>query len=217
MDTITWFEESGSTCIFGTDTTRSYLKEEVVSILDVNNGTTNYILERFFRKDLSEPWEIQDVWNIVKYDSKVERVEENLRFIKMVFPVAEGSQWNGNAFINADTSVAFAGSLVAIYQFWDSNYRYSRVDESEQIGSFNLDSVVTIIQSDTQLSDVINYRFSTEKYARNVGLVYKEMRIIESQCCGPQDSMSLSICQALDWEERAEKGFKLVQKVIDFN
>jgi len=184
VDTITWFEQTGTTCIFSSDTSHSYLKEEIVGTYFDNTGTESYILERFTRYHESEPWEIQDVWNITKHQSRVERVEENFRFIKMIFPVAEGSRWDGNAFIDTDTSLSFAGNLLELYRYWNPNYRYLEVDESQQIGAITLDSVATVVQSNTELTNNIRYRYSIEKYARNIGLVFKEMRIIDSDCCG---------------------------------
>ena len=217
VDTITWFEQSGTSCIFISDTSHSYLKEEIVGTYIDNSGTENFILERFTRYQESDPWEIQDVWNIAKYQSKLERVEENFRFIKMTFPVVEGASWDGNAFIDTDTSLSFAGNLLSLYRFWDPKYKYTGVDESQQIGDIALDSVATIVQSDTDVSNSIQYRYSVEKYARNIGLVFKEMRIIDSQCCGLSEPEDLESCHAIPWEERAEKGFKLVQTIVDYN
>ena len=216
LDTITWFTPSGTNCIFQTDTCHSFLKEEIIGIDVDDEGNTNFILERYVRDDWNEDWQIKDVWNISKSDGTIERVEENLRFIKMVFPVDDGLRWEGNAFIDPNISNSFNGNSIKTYEFWDNDYFYSDVDQAEQIGNLTFDSIATIIQSDNENTQLFNYRYSVEKYARDIGLVYKEMRILDHNCCAFHPD-TLQPCHDLPWEEKAERGFKLVQKVLEYN
>ena len=127
-------------------------------------------MERYVRDDWNEDWQIKDVWNISKSDGTIERVEENLRFIKMVFPVDDGLRWEGNAFIDPNISNSFNGNSIKTYEFWDNDYFYSDVDQAEQIGNLTFDSIATIIQSDNENTQLFNYRYSVEKYARDIGL-----------------------------------------------
>ena len=89
LDSIIYRGQSGSDCIFVQDTASHFLKEEVVGLFEDNAGVSNYIIERFTSQNQDGPWEVQDVWYTKKTDTQVERVEENLRFIKVVFPVEE--------------------------------------------------------------------------------------------------------------------------------
>jgi len=216
LDTISWVAQPGMDCVYLKDTSHSFLKEEIIDTYIDNEGNDNFILERYIRFDINEDWRIKDVWNISKSDARIERVEENIRFIKLTFPVEEGIRWNGNAFVDPNISTSFNGNAIDVYDYWDSDYYYSNVDQSEQIGDLSLDSITTIIQSDNANVQQYNYRYAVEKYARNIGLVYKEMQILDHNCCGFHPD-TLQPCLDLPWEDKAERGFKLVQKIIDHN
>lgn len=212
LDSIVYTQASGADCNFVQDTASHFLKEEIVDIYEDNAGAVNYIVERYTRRDASQPWRVIDVWNTKKTDTQVERVEENLRFIKLVFPVREGASWDGNSFFQ-DTTVVIGGETIDFFNHWSSEYEYGEVDVPEEINGIQFDSVLTVIQSEPS-ENKINHRASVEKYARNVGLVYKEMLILDTQCCG---AVSLSECDGIAWEEKAERGLILRQWVIDFN
>ena len=216
VDSIIYRIQSGSECTFVSDTSHSFLKEIIVDEYVDNEGAINFVVERFKKKLATDSWKIDDVWYTKKTETQVERVEEDLRFIKMIFPVREGERWKGNAFIYVDTIVVGNDNMV-FYGFWSNDYKYESVDVKEEIGTYTFDSVMTVVQSDA--SDFkINYRNSIEKYARNVGLVYKEMQILDRQCCGIDDTPSArDSCYQVPWEENAEKGLILYQRVIDYN
>ncbi|MEL6865958.1 MAG: hypothetical protein AAFP19_16145, partial [Bacteroidota bacterium] len=66
------------------------------------------------------------------------------------------------------------------------------------------DSVATIYQADNE--NAIELRYSIEKYARNIGLVYREMRILDTQAIVDDP-----------WEEKAQKGFIIRQQITRHN
>ena len=212
-DSIVYQSQSGGTCNFIQDTSHFYLKEEVVGTYIDNTGKENFIIERFIRYNQNDPWEVTDVWNTFMSETQVERVEENLRFIKMVFPVSEGISWNGNAFFK-DTTLTLAGEVIDFYKHWSQEYEYTGVDLPEMINNIEYDSVSTIVQS-APSENKVNHRYSIEKYARNIGLVYKELRVLDTQCCDyfPE----LAPCDGIPWEEKAERGLIYRQSIIDHN
>ncbi|MEM6967397.1 MAG: hypothetical protein AAF573_21715 [Bacteroidota bacterium] len=218
MDSIVYGQVSGAQCEFFRDTSSYYLREEVVDTFTDNTGDLVYTLERFIKVNEDDPWRVVDVWVTKMTDSQVEKVEENLRFIKMVFPVREGASWSGNTYFQ-DTSVVIGSEIIDFYGFWSSEYEYDLVDVPEEINGIQFDSVMTVFQS--QASDNrIHHRVSTEKYARNVGLIYKEMLILDTQCCEGElnnPDSTLFFCDTIPWVEKAEKGLIFKQEVIDFN
>lgn len=194
------------------DTSSYQLREEVVEIYTDNTGAENYVIERYLRSNANEPWSVADVWNTKISNTQVERVEENLRFIKLVFPVSENVSWNGNAFFR-DTAVVIGTEVVEFYEHWSLEYEYGDIDVAEEINGIMFDSVMTVIQS-APSENKINHRSSIEKYARGVGLVYKEMLILDTQCCVNEN---LTFCDDIPWEEKGERGLVLRQRIIDFN
>jgi len=110
---------------------------------------------------------LQDVWYENLLDTKAEKVEENIRYIKLVFPVKEGKSWDGNAYNTLGT--------------W--NYTYTDVDVPLIINNNTFDSTLTVLQLDNPL--LISYEHSEEQYARGVGMIYKQYTFLDYQNIQP--------------------------------
>ncbi|TAL61851.1 MAG: hypothetical protein EPN85_03880 [Bacteroidetes bacterium] len=143
------------------DTTRYLLREEIVSsFLDIS-GRATLRIERFKKMyNDSVPYDSIDwvgprIWYANRTSTTAEKVEENIRYIKLVFPSKEGKEWDGNSY----------NTLGQKY------YEIISVDESETINNISFDSVITV-QQYKQIG-FIQYIFEIEKFARNVGLIYK--------------------------------------------
>lgn len=105
----------------------------------------------------SIPWSIKDIWQANVNKTNVEVVEENVRFTKLIFPVKEGSTWDGNA-------------KNSIGQ-WD--YTFSYIDKSETINSVPLQKTLLVTQKNFRT--LISWQYYIEKYAEGVGLAYREI------------------------------------------
>lgn len=189
----------------------SQIREEIVDTLRDNIGRQTFIIHRFYRKNDSQPWQIKDAWTSLKETQSAEKVEENLRFVKMVFPVEEDQTWDGNLFVDEEQNVPFiqfpSGDVLSIVMFKNWSYSVLSKDSPDVIGGNIFDETLQIIQADDE--NLIEKRYSVEKYAKNVGLIYKEQQILDTQC--------ISECIGQPWEDKAEKGFILRMNAIDFN
>ncbi|HRG36137.1 MAG TPA: hypothetical protein PK355_07610 [Chitinophagales bacterium] len=76
-----------------------YLKEKIGEQFVDNLGRTANKILRYYADSLTTNWEIFNVDYLVKTNLVAERVEDNLRYIKMVFPNDVGLKWLGNKFI----------------------------------------------------------------------------------------------------------------------
>ncbi len=144
------------------DTIVYYLRERTdIPFID-NEGDTAYRIERFKSQTTSD-WTISDAWEAKLTTYTAEKVEENQRFIKIKFPLAIGKYWNGNLKNELDEKDCTITSLSSKYN-------------NENI---QLDSCLSITRdsSVTQISK----QYDVETYARNIGLVYKEITDINSQ------------------------------------
>lgn len=147
------------------DTVEYKLKEVFEEIFIDNLGDTAYKIERFIFNDANSSWNALDVWYANPYEDELHLIEENIRYIKLKNPVSLGNQWDGNKYNTVDSLEKF-------------NYKVLSF-QNENINGILYDSLVTIEQRyDSSLIDKIIYQ---EKYAKNVGLVYKEETIINSQ------------------------------------
>jgi len=187
------------------DSSKTFFKEEIVDTLLDNEGNVLFKIERFERKTNSLPWQITKVMTASINDNKAIRTEDNLRFIKMVFPVDDNKTWNGNVFFDPNIIINIAGETIEMFKGW--SYRFDAVGVSEVIGDLTFDDLTTLTLADNE--NLIELRRVTEKYAKGIGLVYRELWILDTQC--------IEQCAGQGWIEKAEKGFVLKQKVLDFN
>ena len=87
-------------------------------------------------------------------------------------------------------------------------YSYTEIDVPQIINNISFDSTLSILHVDNVT--LINKTFSMEVYARNVGLVYKELVFLNSQ----------RVDIGLDWdnpEKWDRNGFILRMKINSFS
>ena len=140
-------------------TVRNYkyqIKEVIESTFLDAEGRETFRWERYKRDTVTDPWVIKDVWMANKTATTVEMVEENERFIKLIFPVKLLKIWDGNS--------------TNTIEEWD--YQYTEVDVPRTIGGLSFDSTLVVSQQD--YNPWIYYDFFEEYYAKNVGLIYKK-------------------------------------------
>jgi hypothetical protein len=184
-------------------TSRVYLREIVVDTFRDELNRLNYRLERFERPDETSEWILKEVWSALQTDQTAERFEENLRFVKLVFPVQRRDIWNGLVYIDPTATYPIAGEQVEIFKGWLSEVTLA--DEPEVVGDFSFDEVTTVQLADEE--NLLEKRYGIEKYAAGVGLVYRELEIYDTQKID---------AEATPWEEKAEKGFKVVMTILDY-
>lgn len=152
------------------------IKEQVDSSYIDNAGNTAFKIIRSRREDESSPWIITDVWSANLTDNTAEKVEENLRFIKLDFPVLLNRQWYGNADIETDSNLAYLDG-------W--KYEYTSVNIPLTLNGLTFDSTVTVSQDVD--SNAIQQYIYVEKYAKNIGMIYKYEDSLSTQPLQPKD------------------------------
>jgi hypothetical protein len=138
------------------DTFRFQIKEVVESYFTDNEGRETARLERYKRSDSSQPWVIHKVWTANLTLNTAEKKEDNITYIKLIFPPVKNRKWNGNA----------------RNEYEEQEYRITDTHRAETINNIPFDSVTTVLQADED--NIVYKKFEIEKYAANAGLVYKE-------------------------------------------
>ncbi len=179
---------------FVKDTVHFQLMELVADTFYDNQNQLNYRLELYKRKTSAEPWIIDRVWYALKTINNVQKIEDELRFIKLTFPPSAGATWNGNLYI-ASGSQPFTD-----FQNWE--YSYEGVDVPYSINGFNFDSA--LIVSDVADSIYTYKHLRKEVYAKHVGMVYQEWEMKTKQT-------------VTSWDTGAWTGFSLRMRLIDHN
>ncbi len=146
------------------------IKEYFESDFIDNSGRNAKRIERYFRYNDTLNWTIKDVWYANLSTSTAEKVEENARYIKLVFPIREYKTWNGDAYNIGDSP--------NIGDTYNNNgqdtYRYLNVDMPYTINNMIFDSTVTVIQKE-YYEDILKKYYKVEVYAKHVGLIYKKV------------------------------------------
>jgi hypothetical protein len=189
------------------DSVHTLIHEE---ILDKYRDTIGdvFTISRSIRKKAVDPWLRTATYTVRLHQNKIIYNVANLNFIPLTFPIRVPLQWDGLAMINTDQSFDVNGENMAIYQNWDI-FKIKEAPKTEKIGSSNFNSVVTIIQTDVE--DIVSRRYAVEKYAKGIGLVFKEMMVLD--CNNTVNPCATNV----PWDKRATKGFVLRQTITQFN
>lgn len=123
-----------------------------------NEGQSTNEFHRYTRDNSNENWLFLDMWTGRIDGIRAELVEENQRIVKLVFAPTFEKSWNSNEY----------------NMFDDQQCYYSDIHQSEVVNNINFDSTLTV-----QIEESFNFIDSVsiyEKYAKNVGLIYKHVK-----------------------------------------
>lgn len=138
------------------DTSRYQLKEKLHSVYTDNTGTPCIRVERYKRVSDSLSWQISDVWYFYRNERNAQKVEENMRYIRLVFPLDPNVIWNGNAMNTLES--------------WD--YRYENIGVAATINSLDFPQTLKVNQRFN--FNFVEYENCWEMYAPGVGLISKQ-------------------------------------------
>ncbi|MGB3798396.1 MAG: hypothetical protein WA952_01205 [Lewinella sp.] len=186
------------------DSTTTEARETLVETFTGADGSTYYRGERWERNNEFAPFRFKQTFTVNREGSAVIRSEDNLTFTKLVSPIREGTNWDGNAAFDSRRQVFVGGELLDVYDGWD--YRYTNVDTSATLRTgAQVDSVVIVRQA-AVFDNLVNYRNAYEWYAPGIGLVERFIDARYTQC--------LSECAGQSWNEKSEKGYIIRQTFV---
>ena len=144
-----------------TDTLQYQLKEQVVDTFSTQNDL-NYVLHRFSRSKIEESWKLDSVWTTRRTQNHAIVIENNVPFVKMVFPIRINKVWDGNLF-NASPQ---------------DEYEITEIGGTlaTPAGTF-ADNLTVFENNDPDTLIFQDVRQSV--YALNVGLIYKNLSILD--------------------------------------
>jgi hypothetical protein len=150
---------------FNNDTVhyRYQIRELIESEFNDNQGRRALRIERYRRPYIDTipydqlPWTLSRVWAATLTSTTGERVEENQRYVRLIFPTRNGKTWDGNA----QNALGFA------------EYEYEAVDQPYVISTFAFDSTLRVLQENK--INLVEHIVYNERYARHVGLIEKNV------------------------------------------
>lgn len=193
------------------DSVRVYLREQVGEPFLDPTGTLRFPIERYERGQPTEAWTLKNVWSAGRTTTQATRTEDNLRFLRLVFPLNRTTRWDGNRWIDESVELTIAGETIRPFENW--SYRVDGLDAPGAVGPFAFDSLLTVTEADH--TNALERRWSEAQYAKNIGLVRREQWILDSQYCN--NNPPPTDCATKPWQEKAEKGFVVRQLAINWN
>ena len=144
-----------------TDTAHYQLKELVVDTFSTQSEL-NYILHRFKRDLSTDKWQLDSVWTSRRTQNHAIVVENNIPFVKMVFPIRLDKVWDGNLF-NASPP---------------DEYQITEISGSMETPAGTFVDNLTVFENNER--DTLIYQDIRQSiYALNVGLIYKNSSILD--------------------------------------
>ncbi len=128
------------------------LKELTASTFKDSDGKEALRIERYRRENDSQNWMIDSVFTAKNTTDKALKTENNVTYVKMIFPVKEGLKWDGNLFNNL------------------GNDTY----EMKNVRKPFLDYPITMTVVQQNDSTLVDLKKRIEVYAEGVGIIYQE-------------------------------------------
>jgi hypothetical protein len=150
------------------ETLRYELKTMVTDSFPNAEGNYNYVIHRSKRNEGGTAFSPLDTWSARMDNREVVMNEENISFLKIKLPVNKNDEWNGNLYNN---------KVEDTYLLEDVKTSFTTHGETYQ-------DCIVINQNDNQ-DFVVTLDQRKEIYARNVGLVSKEIKILNYCSVGP--------------------------------
>ncbi len=138
------------------DTFRFQIMEVIDSIgIDGENQKIQH-LSRYKKEQDSTQWKFMARWTAKINSGGYQRVEDNIRYLRLGFPIGSGTKWNGNAYNTLG----------------EEEYYYGMINEPASAGGMHFDSTLTVVQGDSTIG-YHNYPFGIEQYATGIGPIYR--------------------------------------------
>ncbi|MDQ3393578.1 MAG: hypothetical protein M3512_05630 [Bacteroidota bacterium] len=143
------------------ETTNYLLKEAVADSFLNETNTYTYLLHRSIKLNGND-WRLDSVWSARKTNHQAIIVENNIPYVKLIFPFSEKATWDGN---RLNTQV-------------EEPYIMENINQPITLNNQTFDKAVTIVQKDNEDSIIFLER-RKEIYAQDIGLIYKESAAIK--------------------------------------
>ena len=146
-----------------TDTTLFLLREEYDTFFEDNLGRQALRIKHYTKHPDSAVWENVKVLYDVNEPGLIERVKDNVRVVKLSFPISDEIFWDMNIFNDQDEVIVFYNQLFTAFE----------------TNGLKFDSTITVTMT-PEINPFVNKSFK-EVFAKNVGMIFSEYSNVELQ------------------------------------
>lgn len=137
------------------------IRDQITNEFTDNSGRKSFIVSRSYRLKDTMSWSFVKLYYFTPTSTGVELVLDNIRYLKLCFPVSPGISWDINAFNTLGPD----------------KVEFTDVDIQYMVGNKSFDSTAVVLQEN--LTTVIGKEEKYEVYSRKVGMVYKKFKDIQ--------------------------------------
>ncbi len=174
------------------DTFRSFIREEVGDFTEDIEGNKEYKIFRSMRRNNDDAWTRLNTFTAYVDKTRAIRKEENIKLVKLVFPIKENQRFDGNVFVDKSNKIIIGGEVMDVYKDW--RHRIEKVGQDYDFKGTNVKTChINLVEDES----ILDKRDVKEIYAENIGLLEKTMLVLElnpSQTTRP-------------WNEKITRGF----------
>jgi hypothetical protein len=198
------------------DTITSYLaKDSVSDTLTDAAGNLDYLVVRYLSDTTGSSWTPNETYMVTASTQNIQLTEQNLRFIKLAWPIDNGATWSGNSYLPYNPYGDY-------FQFSDDDhlslgnwvYTYENVDQAYTTpAGMGFDSTISVLQANdsvnvpiTNTNAFASRTYWLETYAKHIGLVYRSTQMWEYQPPTPDGTQA-----------GYKIGFELNMYIVDHN
>ena len=210
MDSLTFY-------FYGqNDTITSYLAKDSVEQETVDGtGAKVWLVTRYLSDTTGSAWTPSMTYVVAETSASIDVTEDNLRFIKLAFPMDQGFSWTGNTYLPYNPYqdlFSYNDYNNLILSEW--NYVYTEVNQPFTVANgTSYDSATTILQvadsTNVPIAEPTVFASDTywsETYAKHIGMIYRYTEMWEYQPPTPDGSQS-----------GYKIGFALTMSIVDHN
>lgn len=198
VDSVLWDDFTG-------DSTHrhSQVRYTIVDTFRDAQQRISYQVDVMKRANEASAWMTNDVFYVTPTGAGLDVVQNNLRFQKLTFPVANGKTWKGNS------QIAIADQDLQYFADW--NYTYSKMGENYNNSRVDFSNTVIVNQVDDKVLDPVTNptsyaerTYGREVYAHGIGMVYRE-------------AVRWTYDQNPSTSRYARKGWEVIMRAVDYN
>ena len=161
------------------DTVEYFVMETVESTFVDNNGDIAYRIEEYHKNLYDEQWIIHKVFSAKVTQNTAEKYKDNIKVIKLKFPIKLNYQWDGNIYneyrITKERENTGNGK--------DSLFNITKINHKYENEFIKLDSCLTVTQYYNE--SLIGKNLVYEIYSAGIGLVCCEKMFMDAQVLIP--------------------------------
>ncbi len=143
----------------------NYFLKEVIGEATTSFDEEVIKLYRYKKTSWEDAWLLDSIWTLRPSKTNIIKVENDVRYLRMTFPIKNNETWDGNA-----------SNTIA-----KDEYLYQVFTEAFAFDTSSFENTITVIHQEKDENNLIDVNWRYEVYAKEIGLIYKYHEVTDTQ------------------------------------